>query len=86
MDRHRRREAEEAHIPVLEPDRARRAVMAEFDFLAMQQAAHHAQILPEGRRLHRLQAHDAHGGVAGADAEEGAAGRQAVDGRDGMRP
>ena len=54
------------------------------DLLAVQQGAQHAQVLAELARLHRVLAHDAHGGVAGADAEEGAAGRELVDGGDRM--
>ena len=85
MDRHRRLEADEAHLPVLEPDRPRHAVMGELDLLAVEEPAHDAEIVPEGGGFHRLVSHDAHGGVARADAEKGAAGREAVDGGDRMR-
>ena len=44
------------------------------DLLAVQQGAQHAQVFAELARLHRVLAHDAHGGVARADAEEGAPG------------
>ena len=90
VDRHRMADVDEARVGMQEADVGALASLGAVsqrivDFLAVQQRAQHAQVFAEGAGLDRVLAHDTHRGVAGADAQEGAAGRQLVDGGDRMR-
>ncbi|CAN5727786.1 hypothetical protein BH10PSE6_BH10PSE6_41620 [soil metagenome] len=85
IDRYRMLDIDKAPVGMQEADLLPLAVQLVLDLLAVQEGTQHTQILAEGARLHRVLAHHAHRGVAGADAEEGAAGRELVNGGDRVR-
>ena len=58
------------------------AVHGEIDFFAIEQGPYHAQVFLELGKAYRRLPHQPLGGVAGADAEKGPAGREAIDSRD----
>ena len=65
-------------------DRMGLTLPGEVNLLAAQQAAQHPQIVGELLEFHRLVAHQPGGRVAGADAQEGPARSQLVDGGDAV--
>jgi hypothetical protein len=63
---------------------ARGAAIRVVDGLTREQRTHDAEIFAELLQRHRILAHHAHRGVAGADAEEDPARRELIDARDRM--
>jgi hypothetical protein len=84
VDRDRVIEIDEAVLPHLEADRVRFPVQGVVDLLAAEQRPHRLHVLLERAEAHRLLAEGAHRGVAGAEADEAAAGGDPVDGGDAV--
>ena len=85
VDRDRVVEIDEAMLAHLEPDRVGLAVQRVVDLFAAEQGADGLHVRLERSEAHRLLAERAHRGVAGAEPDEAAAGREAVDGGDAVR-
>ena len=77
-------EVDEVVLAHLEADGMRLAVEGVFHLVAREEGAHHLHVLTKRAEAHGLVAEGAHGGVAGAEADEAAAGGEAIDGGDAV--